>query len=101
MPRLNQDEIVTIHTLKEKKQSNREIARHLGVTEGAVRYQVRKKAEGRPDGREKPRKAEAWSEDIAAWLEPYLEDREREANLKHLHEWLVEEHGYEGSYRSI
>ena len=38
--KLSQEEIVTLKTLKEKGQSNVEIGRTLGVTEGAVRYHL-------------------------------------------------------------
>jgi hypothetical protein len=44
MPRLNQEDMVTILVLNSKGEGPCAIARRLGVTEGAVRYQVRKAA---------------------------------------------------------
>jgi len=100
MPRLNQDEIVTLHTLKEKNQSNREIARTLGVTEGAVRYQLRKAADPRPDGRNKAFKAGMVAEPIGQWIQADQEAG-RETNIRDLYEWLASEHQYPHSYKSV
>ena len=49
--KLSQEEIVTLKTLHEKGQSNVEIGRTLGVTEGAVRYHLRRAVTGVADGR--------------------------------------------------
>ncbi len=53
MPRLSQEETVSIRVLDGKEMERRKIARALGVSEGAVRYHLRKAAEGRSgeDGR--------------------------------------------------
>ncbi len=42
--KLSPEELVTLITLSEKGQSNSQIARTLGVTEGAVRYHLRRAA---------------------------------------------------------
>ena len=52
--KLSQEEIVTLKTLNEKGQSNVEIGRTLGVTEGAVRYHLRRAVAGVADGRRTP-----------------------------------------------
>jgi DNA replication protein DnaC len=66
-PKLKPEEIVTLKVLKEKGQSNVQIAQALGVSEGAVRYHVRRA--GQPDGRQnKPRTADAFAELINDWL---------------------------------
>ena len=49
--RLRREETVTIGVLAEKRQNHCEIARTLGVTEGTVRYQLRRQAEGAEGGR--------------------------------------------------
>lgn len=43
--KLSQEEIVTLRTFNEKGQSNVEIGRTPGVSEGAVRYHLRRAAE--------------------------------------------------------
>jgi transposase len=96
------EEIVTLKVLKQKGQSNAQIAQTLGITEGAVRYHLRR--QGRTDGRKnKPRKADACKEAIAFWLGQHHsgDDPPRPANIRALHEWLVAEHQYEGSYKSV
>lgn len=70
MPRrLREEEVVTVQVLAEKGQNHCEIARVLGVTEGAVRYHLRRAATGAQDRRgEKVFKAERLGEVIAAWF---------------------------------
>lgn len=58
--RLREEEVVTIEVLAEQGQSKSEIARTLGVTEGTVRYRLKRQGDRNEDGRkEKPRLAEA------------------------------------------
>lgn len=90
---------MTIQCLAGRGQSQREIARLLGVTEGAVRYHRRRQAEGAGDGRSRqPLLAEECAEAIAVYLDG--EDAQG-VNLAALHEWLVGEHAYPGSLRSV
>lgn len=99
MAKLDKGELVVMKVLKSKDQSNCEIARTLGVSEGTVRYHLRRS--GTEDGRQgKPSKAEAVSGIIREWLS-LRQDASRPANIQELYEFLVEEHGYEGSYRSV
>ncbi len=51
MSKLDLEARMTIKTLASKEVSHSEIARMLGVTEGAVRYQVRRMQAGAVDGR--------------------------------------------------
>lgn len=91
---------MTIEVLHERGCSNREIARQLGIRESAVRYRLARLASREPDGRsEKPFRAEALHEVIAHWLE--RAEGRRGVNLQTLHEHLVSEHGYPGSYKSV
>ena len=102
MPRkLSEEEIVTLKVLHAKGQSNCEIAQLLGVTEGAVRYHIRRA--GVPDGRRnKPRKAEKVAGAIEYWFEGHqARGGKRPANVRSLYEWLVCEHRYQGSYKSV
>lgn len=104
-PKLSAEEIVTLQVLKSKGQSNTRIARTLGVSEGAVRYHLRR--HGRPDGRQdKPRKAAPLAEVIDHWVfsqQPAARDGEplRPVNIRALFDWLALEHAYAGSYKSV
>src|SRR5262245_37683074 len=96
--KLDQECRMAIKVLKERGSSSSSIARRLGVTEGAVRYHLRRQAEGAVDGRTKLRKAAPWREAIEAWLRSHGDGP---INLAALHVWLTEEHGYTGSERSV
>lgn len=99
--RLRAEEVVTIQVLAEKGTSHSQIGRTLGVSEGAVRYHLRRAAAGAEDGRRhQPRRAEALGEVIRTWMELHGGGR-RPPNLRELHEHLVASHGYEGSYNSV
>jgi transposase len=103
--KLTPEERVTLAVLNQKGQSNIQIAQTLGVTEAAVRYHLRR--QGCPDGRkDKPMLAEPWSEAIDLWLGAHQSTADdgslvRPANIGALHDWLRQEHGYTGSYKSV
>jgi transposase len=107
--RLGRDEIMSIKVLHERRRSNRGIARDLGITEGAVRYQRRRgfPPEERPDGRrDKPSLASPLSAQIDALVRHAEENRNREepvrpANILLVWEELKASHGYAGSYQSV
>jgi transposase len=95
---------MTIRVLAEKGQNHCEIARTLGVTEGAVRYRLRRLGEGSRDGRkDKPFQADAYGEVIDHWMRTHeaTDQSGRPVNVRELHEHLAQEHGYEGHYRSL
>jgi transposase len=109
---LTPEAIVALHVLKEKGQSNRQIARTLQVSEASIRYHLRR--HGQPDARQnKPRKADALAQAIDLWLHEQQGQQDqqsqqnldellsRPANIKALHEWLQSEHRYQGSYKSV
>lgn len=99
--RLRREEIVAIEVLAEKGAGNRAIARQMGVTEGTVRYHLRRAEEGAEDGRGRQVfKAEVFAAVVGAWMEAHG-DRERPVNCEELWEHLVQEHGYRGSYQSV
>lgn len=99
--RLRPEEIVTIEVLKEKGAAKRAIARTLGVTEGAVRYHLRRRAEGAGDGRrQKLFKATAVGELIESWMKGRAEEP-RPVNVMELYEHLTRERDYSGSYQSV
>jgi transposase len=103
--KLTAEEIVTLRVLKNKGQSNSQIAHTLGVSEGAVRYHLRR--HGQADGRQdKMRKAAPLADLIDTWIvrhQPAVRDGEpvRPANIRALYDWLSHEHAYAGSYKSV
>jgi len=98
--KIDQEARMTIKHLAAKRLSNREIARLLGVAESSVRYHRNRLASGATDGRSEQRQlAEAWSEAIAHFIEAIGADGP--VNLAALHDYLVREHGYQGSLRSV
>ncbi len=99
MSRLDQEARMTIKALASRGATNSEIARQLGVTEGAVRYQVKRFERGQTDGRARQSfKAEAVSAIIDQWR---VSQGDGPINLAALHVWLCGEHGYTGSLRSV
>jgi hypothetical protein len=99
MSKLDLESRMTIKALLGKGVAACEVARLLGVTEGAVRYHVRRMQAGATDGRSaQPMKAESMAEAIDHWRE---QQGEGGLNLAALHEWLQREHGYGGSLRSV
>lgn len=91
---------MTIKALAERGQSNRAIARLLGVHENAVRYHRRRLASGATDGRARQAHLAAdFDEAITVWLERL--DGDGPLNLAALHDWLAAEHGFSGSLRSL
>jgi transposase len=102
--KLRPEEIVTLEVLNGKGLAHTEIARTLGVTEGAVRYHLERQAKGQKDGRRWPFKAAKHAGMIEEWFrdpkdgEP--KDRD-EVNVVEIYEHLAMEYAYEGSYRSL
>ncbi len=98
-PRLDTETRMTVKVLDQRGVSHCAIARTLGVTEGAIRYHLRRQAAGAIDGRSRQRhRAAVWKEAIEAFV---LAREGRALNLAELHEWLVMEQEYWGSRRSI
>ena len=99
MTRLDREARVTIKTLVSRGTTNTGVARLLGVTEGSVRYHVSRMVTGTIDSRGmKPFKAAPQAEAIEHWRQSQLDGA---LNLAALHTWLVGEHGYDGSLRSV
>jgi transposase len=99
MGRLDAEARMVIKALSARGSTQSEIARLLGVTEGAVRYHCRRMAGGALDGRVRQRpKAETFAAAIEHWHGQQVGGG---VNLAALHDWLRREHGYDGSLRSV
>jgi len=103
--KLRSEEIVTIPVLNSKGVSNCEAARTLEVSEGTIRYHLKRKASGAVDGRrQQVFKAAKHEGIIAEWFRKPEDESQKttaEVNISELMEHLVLEHAYEGSYRSL
>ena len=69
-PKLDLEARMTIQKLHERGVPNTRIARVLGVTEGDVRYHLKRQAEGAKDGRSgrQVHLAAGYKEAIGAWM---------------------------------
>jgi transposase len=105
LAKLTREQIVTIEVLQQRGQSQSQTARILGVSEGAVRYHLRRATEAATDGRQKPSRIEqlGLAEAVDHWWQSQSQilGRERPPNVQLLHEFLRAEHGYGGSYKSV
>lgn len=98
--KLDQEARMTIQALSQRGQSNRAIARLLDVHENTVRYHLKRQSAGVIDGRTKQRHHAAdFDAAITVWLDRL--DAGGSLNLAALHDWLVTEHQYGGSLRSL
>ena len=92
---------MTIEVLHQHGQSQSETARILGISEGAVRYHLRRAREAATDGRQKPSRIEhlGLAEVVAHWWQAQAEalGQERPPSVQLLHEFLRAGHGYDGS----
>ena len=99
MARVDREARVTIKALVSRGSSKATVARLLGVSEGAVRYHLTRISAGAVDGRGgKAFKATPLAGAIECWREAQADGA---INLAALHAWLVAEHGYAGSLRSV
>jgi transposase len=105
LAKLTREHIVTIQVLHERGQSQAQTARVLGVSEGAVRYHLRRARAGATDGRQKPSHIEqrGLAEVVVHWWQAQVEvlGPERPPSVQLLYEFLSAEYGYDGSYKSV
>ena len=95
-----EDIMSTIKTMRSRGASSSEISGYVKLSPGTVRHHVRRLESGATDGRRRSRsKAMAHSEAISHWRESCGEMGSY--NLVALHAFLVREHGYDGSLRSV
>jgi transposase len=99
MGRLEDGARTAMTVLLKQGHSQSAVARMLGVTEGTVRYHRRRQERGALDGRARQENtAAAHAAAIAHWRDQQTDGR---INLAALHDWLIREHGYTGSLKSV
>lgn len=85
--------------LAERGTSCAQIGRLLKLPESNIRYHLKRIREGAADGRAlRPRRAQGMAEAIEHWTGHHSEGA---LNLAVLQDWLVAEHDYQGSLRSV
>src|SRR5690554_6897292 len=90
-----------------KGTSVRQVARQMGVSEGALRYRLKKRAEGPgPDGRAlQPTATDGYEDAIRAILEAAEDARltgeGRPMQARRVYDLLVRDYGYSGSYQAV
>ena len=99
MGRLDRETRNAIAVLLDQGHTKSDVACLLGFSEGTVRYHERRLRAGAVDGRSRRQGVAA---EHAAAIAHWRELQETGAiNLAALHAWLVREHGYGGSLRSV
>ena len=105
MAKLTREQLVTIDVLHQRDQSRCQTARIWGVSEGAVRYHLRRAQDGAVDGRRKPALIErlGLAEAVAHWWQAQAQilGPQRPPSVQLLHEFLRAEYGDDGSYKSV
>lgn len=88
-----------IMKLKRAGMSNCELARKLGVSEGTIRYRLKRK--GKEDGRKnKYSKVSNFKSAIGIWVSEYC-DHPKKTSVKSLYQTLVRFHNYKFSYDAL
>jgi transposase len=105
LAQLTKDEIVTLQVLTQKGTSKRAIARQLNVSEGTVRYHLRRQSAAASDGRKKQSLIEklGLAEVVRHWWQTQLDllPPGRSPNVGQLWQLLTGEYQYDGSYKSV
>jgi len=103
--KLNKEEVVTIEVLRLKGETNQAIVARLGITEGTVRYHLRRQVQQASDGRKKISLIETLQlvDVVDHWHADQLENfpQGRSPNSNSLWTLLVDEYAYPGSYKSV
>jgi transposase len=99
--RLTTQEAEFIVNLKKLGISNLEIADKMGISEGAVRYRIKRYESGATDRRRNKKSGlNGYHDFIAAWIEEYKELTHR-PTLKALYELIRDYHYFSGSYDAL
>ena len=105
--KLTLDEIRVVRRMRERGAAVTHLAKDLGVTEGTVRYRLKRLEEGdRLDGRAGQATALDGYEEAVEAIQERLGDGRlggegRPCQVRLIYEALVGDHGYAGSYQSV
>ncbi|MCY4626384.1 MAG: hypothetical protein OXE58_02300 [Acidobacteria bacterium] len=105
--KLTLDEIRVVRRMRERGAAVTHLAKALGVTEGAVRYRLKRLGKGdRLDGRAGQATALDGYEEAVEAIQERLGDGRlagegRPCQVRLIYEALVRDHGYAGSYQSV
>lgn len=107
MAKLGKEQIMVATQMVTKGISIRQVACQMGVSEGALRYRLKKREGGpRPDGRARqPTATDGYEEAVRAILEAAddarLTGKGRPMQARRVFDRLVRDHGYRGSYQAV
>lgn len=104
--KLSKEQVTVAKGMKERGTSVRQLAKQLGVTEGALRYRIGKVGEAAPDGRANQPTALDGYEDVVLAIQERLGDGRltgegRPCQVREIYDVLVRDHGYRGSYKAV
>lgn len=100
MARLQAEAVMVAKQMAERGVPVRQLARQLGVDESSLRYRLARPADA-PDGRrDRPSVLDGWEDRVAALVARFVE-REVPVEATTIHQCLVREHGFTGSYQAV
>lgn len=106
MAKLGRTQVMVAHEMIERGVAVRQVARQLGVTEGALRYRLARAPE-EPDGRRDRRTAlEGWEDRVTAVLGRFGDarvtpDSTTRCEAREVYDLLVREERFPGSYQAV
>lgn len=104
--KLSEEQVIVAKAMRDRGTSVRQLAKQLGVTEGALRYRLAKSGDASPDGRaNQPTALDGYEQSVEAIQERLGDGRltgeGRPCQVREIYEVLVRDHGYEGSYQAV
>lgn len=105
--KLSEEQITVAKGMRDRGTSVRQLAKQLGVTEGALRYRLAKSEDPMPDGRaNQPTALDSYEEAVLAIQERLRDGRLKEewgrpCQAREIYEALVRDHDYRGSYQAV
>lgn len=106
MAKLGRAQVMVAQEMMARGVTLRQVARQLGVTEGALRYRLRQPADAADGRRERPSALAGWDDLVTAVLERYGDARltptsDTRCEARQVYDVLVREYGFGGSYQAV